>query len=166
MYQAAPMAPAQPNMLMVMWNSLDLGAKIAGIGALVAAIAFFLPMAGTAPSQNGVDIANMSSGTYGGSLVLAGLGTAFWFRLILSLVAVGLLYFYYNNDMRTKIIVAAAHISIGSMWGFQILRVAAGGSATSTYQFGWYLHTLGLLAIAVGGLMSLLSLTNRLRGVR
>lgn len=159
MYQAVPMAPAQPNLLVVMWNSLDLGAKIAGVGALVAAIGFFLPLVSYGDtSYNGFKYATMSANE-GGDM-------AYWFRILLPLVALGLLYFYYNNDLRTKIIVATAHIAIGSIWGFQILRIVTGSDYLKYMQFGWYAHTLGLLAIAVGGAMSILDLTKRLRGVR
>jgi hypothetical protein len=159
MYQAAPMAPAQPNFFVVLWNSLDLGAKIAGVGALVAAIAFFLPLYGTADlAYNGVRMASGEGGTGGDA--------AYWGRILLALVALGLLYFYYNNDLRTKIIVAAAHCAIGSIWGTSILRIVTDSSTMKYMQFGGYMLTLGFLAIAVGGVMSLLDLTSRLRGVR
>jgi len=159
MYQTAPVAPAQPNMMMLMWKSLDLGAKIAGVGALVAAIAFFLPLYGSSDiAYNGV---RMASGEAG-----AGGDAAYWGRLLLSLVAIGLLYFYYNNDLRTKIIVAAAHCAIGSIWGLSILRIVTDSSTMKYVQFGGYLLTLGFLAVLVGGVMSILDLTSRLRGVR
>ena len=159
MYQAAPMAPVQPNFFVVMWKNLDLGAKIAGVGALVAAVGFFLPLVGYGDTTyNGFKYAT-SSAAEGGNM-------AYWFRILLPLVALGLLYFYYNNDLRTKIIVATAHIAIGSIWGFQILRIVTGSDYVKYMQFGWYAHTLGLLAIAVGGSMSIMDLTNRLPGVR
>lgn len=159
MYAPMPAAPAQPNFFAVMWKSLDLGAKIAGVGAIVAAIAFFLPLMGSGDYMaNGIRLASGESGSGG--------DPAYWGRLLLSIVALGLLYFYYNNDLRTKIIVATAHCAIGSIWGFQILRVASGSDFARYMQFGWYALTLGLLAIAVGGFMSILDLTKRLTGVR
>jgi hypothetical protein len=151
---AAPVAPAAPNFFTVLWASLDVGAKIAGVGAIVVVISFFLPF------YEGVNGVNMANGTGGGG------DASWWFRFLLPLVALGLLYFYYNNDLRTKIIVATGHCIIGSMWGFAIFRIALGGQYTSGVQFGWYAMHFGFLAIVIGGFMSILDLTRRLAGVR
>ena len=147
--------PATPSFLGALWAGLDLGAKVAGIGAAVAAISFFLPIYS---GVNGVNMAN-GSGTEGAG------DASWWFRLLLSLVAIGILYFYYNTDLRTKIIVATAHVAIGSLWGFAIFRITTGGDFTSGLQFGWYSLHFALFAIVVGGFMSILDLTKRLRGV-
>jgi hypothetical protein len=151
-----PSVPVAPNFFAVLWASLDLGAKVAGVGAAIAVISFFLPIY---QGVNGVNMANGSGGEGGGD-------ASWWFRFLLPLVALGLLYFYYNNDLRTKIIVATAHCIIGSMWGFTVFRIATGGDFTSGLQFGWYSLHLGLLAIVIGGFMSILDLTRRLVGVR
>jgi len=147
----APVAPAQPNLLVLMWASLDLGARIAGIGAAVAVLSFFLPIY---PGENGVNIA----AGYG-----SGLNMAWWMRLLLPLAAIGLLYFYYNRDLRTKILVATGHCIIGSLWGFALFGIVMG---ESSWAFGWYLMHLGMLAIVVGGFISVYNLTQRLTGVR
>lgn len=150
-----PAAPVAPNFVAVLWANLDSGAKVAGVGAIVAVISFFLPL------YEGTNGVNMANGGEGG-----GGDAAWWLRFLLPLAALGLLYFYHNNDLRTKIIVAAAHCIIGSMWGFAIFRIAGGGDFTSGLQFGWYALHLGLLAIVIGGFMSVLDLTKRLVGVR
>lgn len=152
---AQPQRAAQPSFLAMLWRSLDLGARVAGIGAIVAAVAFFLPMI---EGVNGVNMAN-GSGEGGGDI-------AWWFRLILPLVALGLLYFDYNNDLRTKIIVGTAQCGIGAIWGLTVFRIMTGGEYTSGWQFGWYALHFGLLAICVGGFMSVLDHTKRLAGVR
>lgn len=148
-----PMAAAAvhtgPNALQQIVAGLDTGGKVAGVGGIVAAVAFFLPLW---TDSNGV---NMASGN-----------VTWWFRLLLSLAAVGLLYFAYNNDLRTKIIVATAHVSIGSIWGFALLNVTRGAEYSDGVQFGWYFLHLGMLAIFVGGVMSILGYTKRLVGVR
>lgn len=153
-YAHAPQV-AQPSFISTLWKSLDVGARIAGVGAIVAAIAFFLPMY---PVTNGVNMAN-GSGEGSGDI-------AWWFRLVLPLVALGLLYFDYNNDLRTKIIVGTTQCGIGAIWGLQVFRIMTGGEYTSGYQFGWYALHLGLLAIGVGGFVSVLDHTKRLAGVR
>ena len=61
---------------------------------------------------------------------------------------------------------AAAQVSIGSLWGFALFNVARGGEFTDGMQFGWYFLHMGMLAIFVGGFMSILSDTKRLVGVR
>jgi hypothetical protein len=150
MYQQAPMAPAQPSVLVTMFKSLDLGAKIAGIAGLVAAISFFLPWTKAAYgvlAKNGMDMTKDSA--------------VFWLILLLPLVATGLLYFAYNNDLRTKIIVAAAQISIGTFVVFDFLRGGVSGG-----EIGAYGAQLGFIAIAVGGFISIFELTKRLAGVR
>lgn len=147
----APAAPAQPNFLSTLWASIDTGARVAAIGGLVAAISFFLPIY-EGGGGNGVDMAQSDA--------------AWWFRLILALVAVGLLYFDYNNDLRTRVIVGTAQAAIGTIWGLQIFRIMTGGEFTSGLAFGWYFIHLGFLAIAVGGFMSVLHHTRRLVGVR
>jgi hypothetical protein len=152
---AVPAVPVAPNFFAVLWASLDLGAKIAGVGAIVTVISFFLPIY---EGINGVNVANGMGGGDGDA--------SWWFRFLLPLVALGLLYFYYNNDLRTKIIVAAGHCIIGSLWGFAIFRVALGGEYTASAQFGWYALHFGFLAIVIGGFMSILDLTRRLAGVR
>lgn len=146
---AAPAQPMAPSFLQQLIASLDTGAKVAGVGGLVAAVAFFLPLY---ENVNGVDMAQGD--------------VSWWFRLLLALAAVGLLYFVYNNDLRTKIIVATAHVGIGAMWGFQLLHIMRGGEYTGSQQFGWYFLHLGLLAIFVGGVMSIMQDTKRLAGVR
>jgi hypothetical protein len=156
MYQAAPVAPAQPGFLAVFWNSLDVGARIAGIGAIVAVFGFMFPLSGFGDgSWNGFKYAISSGGDM-----------SYWFRFLLPLGVLALVYVSYNKDLRTKIMTATAQCAVGSIWGFQILRVVTGSDYARYLQFGWYAHTLGLLAIAVGGFMSIMDLTNRLRGVR
>lgn len=151
-YQAPPAAPAQPNMLLSMWNGLDMGGKVAGVGGLLAAVSFFLPLVGVSSfTGNGVDMAKGSA--------------AFWLVPLLGLAAVGLLYFAYNNDLRTKIIVAAVHCAIGTIFIMSFFGAGALGSLAN-WQFGWYGLNFGLIAIAVGGFMSILELTKRLAGVR
>jgi hypothetical protein len=141
------MAPAQPNMLVTMFNGLDLGAKIAGAGGLVAAVGFFLPWGVGGSTSNGMD-ATKSFG-------------AMWLVFLLPLVAVGLLYFAYNNDLRAKIFVAAAHCAIGTVMAMLFFSPFFSGA-----QMGWTLNNLGLLAITVGGFTSIFELTKRLVGVR
>jgi hypothetical protein len=138
----------------ILWRSLDTGSRVAGIGAIVAVIAFFLPMYyGEYGGSNGV---NMASGD-----------PSWWFRLIFALVAVGLLYFAYNSDLRTKILIGTAQCAIGAIWGLQVFGILTGSNFTSQGpQFGWYALHLGLLAILVGGSMSVLDHTKQLAGVR
>jgi hypothetical protein len=143
-------APAQPSVVASMWASLDIGAKIAGVGGLVAFIAFWLPL--YSGGENGV---NMADGDIG-----------WWVRLLLSLVAVGLLYFDYNNDLRTRIIVGAAQVCIGSIWGFELFSIMKGSQYLSGMAFGGYMMLFGFLAVAAGGFVSILNHSRRLAGVR
>lgn len=161
MYQQVPMAPAQPNMLVTMFKSLDMGEKVAGVGGLVAAICFFLPW-----STGGTSL--FDSPYTGGSLVetqtrsglaLSSATSAYWLVLLLAVAAVGLLYFAYNNDLRTRIIVASAHCAIGV---YLLHRFFVG----EFNQIGWYGAAFGLIAVSVGGFMSIFDLTRRLGGMR
>lgn len=147
----APQAPAQPSFIGVLWSSLDTGSRVAGIGAIVAAIAFFLPL--YAGGFNGVDLAKAD--------------IAWWFRFLLPLAVVALLGFTYNRDLRTKILVGTALCAIGAMWGLQVFGVFKGSEFTAQGQeVGWYALHLGLLAILVGGFMSVLDHSRGLIGVR
>jgi hypothetical protein len=165
MYQQAPMAPAQPNMLVTMFKSLDLGEKIAGIGGLVAVISFFLPWS---PGYGGtVDLSGYIGGVYGATgpksgMALAGSAGTLWLLFLLPLAAVALLYFAYSNDLRTRIIIAAAHCAIGAVILLSFFQGGYGGGG----QIGWYGASLGLIAVSVGGFMSIFDLTKRLAGVR
>jgi hypothetical protein len=154
-YYAMPAAAPSPNVFSIFWQSLDLGARIAGIGGLVAAIAFFLPLY---PDANGVNLANGAGDSSG--------DPAWWFRLVFALLAIALLYFVFNNDLRTKIIVGAAQCALGAAWGLAVFRIASGGDYTSGLQFGWYALHLSFMAILVGGFLSVLHYTSRLAGVK
>jgi hypothetical protein len=155
------MAPAQPNMLLTMFNSLGLGEKIAGVGGLVAAICFFLPW-----STGGMSL--WDSGETGGSLVqtqsrsglsITGGTPAYWLMFLFAVAAVGLLYFAYNNDLRTRIIVAAADCAMGA---YLLHRFLIG----EFNQLGWYGAAFGMIAISVGGFMTIFDLTKRLGTMR
>lgn len=147
----APQAPAQPSFIGVLWSSLDTGSRVAGIGAIVAAIAFFLPL--YTGGLNGVDLAKAD--------------IAWWFRFLLPLAVVALLGFTYNRDLRTRILVGTALCAIGAMWGLQVFGVFRGSEFTAQgQQVGWYALHLGLLAILVGGFMSVLDHSRGLIGVR
>jgi len=156
-YSPVPQVPAKPNFMTTLWRSLDTGSRVAGVGAIVAVIAFFLPLYDG--GINGIDLANGAAGGSG--------DISWWFRLLFALVALGLLYFAYNSDLRKKILIGTAQCAIGAIWGLQVFGVLTGSAFTSQgQQFGWYALHLGLLAILVGGSMSVLDHTRQLAGVR
>jgi hypothetical protein len=155
------MAPAQPNMLLTMFNSLGLGEKIAGVGALVAAVCYFLPW-----STGGMSL--WDSDITGGSLVQtqsrsglaqSGVTPAYWLVPLFCIAVIGLLYFAYNNDLRTRIIVAAADCAMGA---YLLHRFLIG----EFNQIGWYGAALGMIAISVGGFITIFDLTKRLGTMR
>lgn len=148
---AQPQAPAQPGFIAVLWQSLDTGWRVAGIGAIVAAIAFFLPL--YAGGYNGVDLARVD--------------ISWWFRLLLPLATLGLLGFTRDKDLRAKILVGTALCAVGAIWGFEVFGIFRGSEFTAQgQQFGWYAMDIGLLAILVGGFMSVFDHTTQLVGVR
>lgn len=147
---AVPLAPAQPSFIALLWQSLDTGSRVAGIGAIVAAVAFFLPV--YAGGFNGVDMARAD--------------ISWWFRFLLPLAALALLGFTHDKDLRTKIVVGTALCAVGAIWGLDIFGFLRGSEFAQGQQFGWYAMELGLLAILVGGFMSVLDQTRQLAGVR
>lgn len=155
MYQQAPMAPAQPNQAVQMFNSLDLGEKIAGVGGVVAAISFFLPWIQAAGlSFNGVDVASKGS-------------ASIWIMFLLPLVGAGLVYFAMGKDLRSRILVAGAQCLIGGTMLMSLLGAGQLGSIGLGigWTFGWYGVNFGVIAVGVGGFMTLLESTKRLAGV-
>lgn len=148
---AQPQAPAQPGFIAELWQSLDTGSRVAGIGAIVAAVAFFLPV--YAGGYNGVDLAR-------GDI-------SWWFRLLLPLATLGLMGFTRDKDLRTKILAGTALCAAGAIWGLEVFGIFRGSGFTAQgQQVGWYAMDIGLLAILVGGFMIVLEHTKQLVGMR
>jgi len=135
--QSACPAATGPSAFSLFWNKLDLGSRIAGIGASVAMLAFFLP---AEAGSNGI---RLGAGD-----------AAWWFRFLLAAAVIGMIYFASNNDVRTKVLVATGVCAVGALWGLQVFRIVAGNWSTEGLQFGWYAMHLGYLAMLVGGFLS------------
>jgi len=133
------------------WAGLDIGARVAGVGGLVALVGFFLPI--YADSGNGLSLA------VGGDI-------EWWFRLCFAIAAVGLSIVGYNRDLRTKVINGAVQAAIATHWGLQVLRPMQGSYYRAYVDVGWYVVTLGFLGVLVGGFLSVLRGTRPLAGVK
>ena len=141
------------------WGGLLREEKIMAIGALVSFIAFFLPWI----SVEFRDVDSISG-------VGAGRATGWaYLHPLLMLVSLGLVYFTQGASKAVKILMARWQIIIGTMFatigligivGFQsIIEALEGvwrfrGDIGIDIGIGWWLLTLGTIAILVGALMT------------
>ncbi|MDZ4178673.1 MAG: zinc ribbon domain-containing protein [Coriobacteriia bacterium] len=134
-----PVLPARQSIVSVAWNAFDGGLKTVAVGSVGALAGFFLPIF---ESYNGVDMAQEDF--------------TWWLRLAVPVATLALLYIVAMKDStRIHLQVTGACIALGSVWGFQLLNVLRGSAALYDPGAGWYVLHSGLIAIALGGFVSL-----------
>jgi hypothetical protein len=166
---AAPSASANAGAMAVSFlSALSLPEKIAGAGALVAIIGFFLPfiaipglgdLAALAMQQDPTSAASIPSS----SLSLLGLGKfagAVYFILIGALASAGVLWLARNAPYPRRMLLNGVQIMIGSMIGpGALLALLFASTVRSVAGVGFWVVGLGYSAIAVGGLMTIAQLS-------
>lgn len=131
--------------------NMSLGEKIAGGGAVAAAIGFFLPwitVAGAQASYNGFDLAKSSTATY---------------LILLNVIAAGVLCYLSSQAAPGKKLLYAGYlVFMGAICGpLIVLSLLLVSQLSSIAGFGLWLVGLGYFAIAEGGLLIIRNFSKR-----
>jgi len=148
-------------------SSLSLTEKIAGVGAILALIGFFLPfiaipglgelaaMAIPDPTGGTPTIPSSSLSLLG----LAKFAGAVYFILLGALASAGLLYLARGAAYARKMLLNGVQVMIGSMVGpGALLALLFASSVRSVAGAGFWIVGLGYCCIAFGGLMTIAQL--------
>lgn len=131
--------------------NMSLGEKIAGAGAVAAAVGFFLPwitVAGAQASYSGFDLAKSSTATY---------------LILLNVIAAGVLCYLSSQAAPGKKLLYAGYlVFMGAICGPSIvLSLLLVSQLSSIAGFGLWLVGLGYFAIAEGGLIIIRNFSKR-----
>jgi len=148
-------------------SSLSLPEKIAGAGAVVALIGFFLPFisipglgdlaAMTMPDPTG------GSGVPSSTLSLMGLAKfagAVWFIFLGAIASAAIVYLARNAAYPRKMLFSGIQVMIGSMIGpGTLLALLFASTVRSVAGFGFWIVSLAYCSIVAGGLMTIAQLS-------
>jgi hypothetical protein len=131
--------------------AMSIGEKVAGGGAVAAALGFFLPwisVAATRTSLNGMDLGKSSGATY---------------FILLNVIAAGVLcYLSSQAPPAKKLLYAGYLVFLGAICGpATLLSLIFVSQLSSVAGFGLWLVGLGYCAIAEGGLLTIRSFSKR-----
>jgi hypothetical protein len=145
-------------------SALSLPEKIAGAGAVVALIGFFLPFIAI-PGLGDLAAMSMPDPTGGmpsSSLSLMGLtkfAGAVYFILLGALASAAIVYLARNAAYARKMLLSGIQVMIGSMVGpGTLLALVFASTVRSVAGVGFWVVSLGYCCIVAGGLMTIAQL--------
>lgn len=144
-------------------NSLDLGGKFAGVGAIAAVLGFFLPWFSSPDAGPLSELLGRLGNPELSHVNLSGLDVAkfvgaVYFILLAGVAAGVLLYSSRKATAPKKLLMAGFEVMIGSLFGPLLVGVLLFiPMVQSVAGAGFWLVSLGYCAIATGGLISIAS---------